>query len=231
MYIYIFIEIAAIIYLPFHWSAKNLSLQYRSQVNIRASTHMWNKSIRSQGKLISYSGRLRNSGFEILCQDFISFLSIIFNSSVLCPHPHRTPEPRSKVSENFIFCVCVFVKMYSFSHFTNHETSSLLTYKHIIRNICKIFEWTLGMFTEYLKALCRLWPKCTPYLPNNLRSYIVNFLMSKWTASYTVYISQLEKKTRNQYQQQKTTMWCQKICVVSHLHTCQHADYTWWSYL
>lgn len=163
MYIYIFMEIAAIIYLPFHWSAKNLSLQYRSQVNIRASTHMWNKSIRSQGKLISYSGRLRNTGFEILCQDFISFLSIIFNSSVLCPHPHRTPEPRSKVSENFIFCVCVFVKMYSFSHFTNHETSSLLTYKHIIRNICKIFEWTLGMFTENLKALCRLWPKCIPY--------------------------------------------------------------------
>lgn len=58
------------------------------------------KSIRSQGKLISYSGRLRNSrGFEILCQDSTFSLSLVFKSSALCPHLHRTLGPRNKAKD------------------------------------------------------------------------------------------------------------------------------------
>lgn len=81
------------------------------------------KSIRSQGKLISYSGRLRNSrDFEILCQDSISSLSLVLKSSALCPHLHRTLGPRNKVSGNFI---CFWsVKMHLFP-FTNYEMGSL----------------------------------------------------------------------------------------------------------
>lgn len=132
-WLYIFIEIAAIIYLPFHWTAINLSLQYRSQVNIEASTHMWRNQYALRSKLISYSGRLRNSrDFEILCQDSISSLSLVLKSSALCPHLHRTLGPRNKVRGNFI---CFWsVKMHLFP-FINYEMGSLffLAYKHIIR--------------------------------------------------------------------------------------------------
>lgn len=85
------------------------------------------KSIRSQGKLISYSGRLRNSrGFEILCQDSISSRSLVFKSSALCPHLHRTLGPRNKVSGNFI---CFWsVKMHLFP-FTNYEMGSLFFWR------------------------------------------------------------------------------------------------------
>lgn len=122
-WLYIFIEIAAIIYLPFHWTAINLSLQYSSQVNIEASTHMWRNQYARRSKLISYSGRLRNSrDFEILCQDSISSLSLVLKSSALCPHLHRTLGPRNKVSGNF-FCFWS-VKMHLFP-FTNYEMGSL----------------------------------------------------------------------------------------------------------
>lgn len=92
------------------------------------------KSIRSQGKLISYSGRLRNSrDFEILCQDSISSLSLVFKSSALCPHLHRTLGPRNKVSGNFI---CFWsVKMHLFP-FINYESSENLWYSRVdIRNV------------------------------------------------------------------------------------------------
>lgn len=113
------------------------------------------KSIRSQGKLISYSGRLRNSrGFEILCQDSISSLSLVFKSSALCPHLHRTLGPRNKVSGNFI---CFWsVKMHLFP-FTNYEMGSLFfwAYKHIIRKFV-IFSSRLEMFTEDFRSLSSL---------------------------------------------------------------------------
>lgn len=113
------------------------------------------KSIRSQGKLISYSGRLRNSrGFEILCQDSISSLSLVFKSSALCPHLHRTLGPRNKVSGNFI---CFWsVKMHLFP-FTNYEMGSLFfgVQTHH-QKICDILEWTLEMFTEDFRSLSSL---------------------------------------------------------------------------
>lgn len=122
-WLYIFIEIAAIIYLPFHWSTINLSLQYPFTGKHWGIDPHVEKSIRSQGKLISYSGRLRNSrDFEILCQDYISSLSLVFKSSALCPHLHRTLGPRNKVRGNFI---CFWsVKMHLFP-FTNYEMGSL----------------------------------------------------------------------------------------------------------
>lgn len=103
------------------------------------------KSIRSQGKLISYSGRLRNSrDFEILCQDSISSLSLVLKSSALCPHLHRILGPRNKVSGNFICFWSVKMHFNSFYQLWNglaffwriNTSSENLWYSRVdIRNV------------------------------------------------------------------------------------------------
>lgn len=61
------------------------------------------------------------------------------------------PYPGGEKQGKWEFHLFLFLLKWFFFYFTNHETSSLLTYKDIIRNICNILEWTLGMFTEDLK--------------------------------------------------------------------------------
>lgn len=88
------------------------------------------KSIRSQGKLISYSGRLRNSrGFEILCQDSISSLSLQIFSIMSAPPPYPGAEKQGKW-EFHLFLIC---KNASFSFYQLWNGLAFLAYKHIIR--------------------------------------------------------------------------------------------------